>query len=130
MTEHPNLTWFRALCEAEPAVVDDLRDAVAPDVVVHSFGESRLAGDSVGWEEFQAHVEALRRDVADAVAHRAVGYYADDHWTMVSWIITLTRGERTLEMPAIGVWRLDEDRRLAEHWELLRDQRAWDAFVG
>ena len=137
--EHPNLPWFRALCEAadsmeanqaseqEPSI-DNIRDSIADDVVVHTFGASRFAGDSVGWEQFKAHVDQLRT-AGDSLQQEPVGYYADDNWTMVSWIITVARGDRKLSMPAVGVWRLGDDGKLVEHWEILKDQQAWDAFV-
>ena len=68
--EHPNLPWFRALCEAADPMeanraaeqgpsIDNVREAIADDVVVHTFGATRLAGDSVGWEQFTAHVAEL-----------------------------------------------------------------------
>ena len=137
--EHPYLPWFRALCEVadpmeanrgaerEPSI-DNVRQAIADDVVVHTFGASRFAGDSVGWDGFKAHLAELR-GACDSLKQEPVGFYADDNWTMVSWMITVTRGDRTLQMPAVGVWRLNDDTKLAEHWEIIKDQGAWDAFL-
>jgi hypothetical protein len=42
--------------------------------------------------------------------------------------MTASRNGRTLDMRVAGFWRFSGPGRLAEQWEAVPDESAWDAF--
>ena len=131
VTEHPNIDLVRRYTTAMAA--GDMRTALpfyADDLVVHVPGHSRHAGTYHGPEavlEYYTRVgrdtdggfqDVQVRDILASDAHVAV---------LVDW--RLHRGDRTLEVDRVVIYRIAEGR-IAEIWVRDWDQAAYDAFFG
>lgn len=108
-----------------PALLDD---AIVEPFVAHTAGHGPIGGTFVGLAAFKGHIGLLRQLSGGTLNRKAVEYYADDHWAVVPQVMTATRLGRSLEMEVAGFWRFAGPGQLAEHWEAVADEPAWDAF--
>jgi hypothetical protein len=70
----------------------------------------------------------LRRLSGGTLRRAPIEYSADDHWAVVSQVMTASRNGEDLEMRVARFWRFGGPGQLVEHWEVVTDEAAWDAF--
>ena len=91
-------------------------------------GHGPIGGTCVGLAAFKGHIALLRALSRGTLKRASVEYAADDNWAVVPQVMTASRNGRTLEMAVAGFWRISGPNRLAEHWEAVADEAAWDEF--
>jgi len=105
-----------------------LETAISEPFVAHTAGHGPTGGTFVGLAAFKGHIALLRALSGGTLQRASVEYSADDHWAVVPQIMTASRNGRTLHMSVAGFWRFSGPNRLAEHWEAVSDEAAWDEF--
>jgi hypothetical protein len=126
LSHHRNSELLRRIySHQEP---DLLNRSLGSTFLGHSPGSSRISGDWIGIEGFTEHGRRLNELSNGSFEHTPTGSYSNSAWGMVPSIIHVSRNGRAMEMKGCGVWRFDDDGRIAEHWEMLEDQRTWDLF--
>jgi len=129
-TEHPHAKLFEriyrpTLAGERPALLDD---SIVEPFVAHTAGHAPIGGTFVGLRGFQGHIALLRSLSGGTLRRTSIEYSADDDWAVVSQVMTATRGGKDLEMRVAGFWRFRGPGQLAEHWEAVADEAAWDDF--
>jgi ketosteroid isomerase-like protein len=123
---HPNEELLRRLYDGDRQA---LYERMASDYVVHVAGTSAAAGDFTGPDGHRQHVELFTRFTQGAVTKELSGtVLADDHWGLVPQLLVAERDGNRLVQRGFGVWRF-QDGAVAEHWGLVADQAAFDAFL-
>jgi ketosteroid isomerase-like protein len=104
-------------------------ESLAEDYVCHTLGDSPLAGDFVGAEGMRAHVAQMRELSGGTFKAGPRGpMLVDDVHALVPTRVMASRPDgRQLDMEGLGLWRF-ADGKVAEHWELPLDLKAFDAF--
>ena len=107
--------------------LEELQQLFAEDVVWHTGGRSRLAGDKQGRDAAFAYFGQLgeltdgtfRAELRDIVANdeHVVGLHTD----------TAQRGGKSLSLREVLVFHL-RDGRVVEAWEHYEDSQTWDEF--
>ena len=125
MTEHPNVALLRKIYARDR---DTFFRMVTPGYACHTPGSGPVAGSVSGAEGMQRHIEQGQELSGGTfrVTHQNA-FLADDHWGLVPVRLSGQRPDRTLDMPAFGVWRF-ESGLIAEHWENPLDIPSFDAF--
>lgn len=124
---HPNEELLRRFYGGDRKA---LRERMAPDYVAHVPGSGAAAGDYHGPEGHARHVEVLTSLSGGSLSKQLPGtFLADDHWGLVPSLLTAQRGGERLAVQGFGLWRFREGA-VAEHWGLVADQPAFDAFFG
>ncbi|MFJ7217810.1 hypothetical protein [Amycolatopsis sp. NPDC098790] len=128
--DHPHAKLFEriyspTLTGRRPALLDD---SIVEPFVAHTAGHGPIGGTFVGLEAFKGHIALLRELSGGTLRRASIEYSADDHWAVVSQVMTASRNGKTLEMRVAGFWRFSGPEQLAEHWEAVTDEAAWDAF--
>lgn len=131
-SDHPNAKLFEriygpTMAGGGPALLDG---AITEPFVAHTAGHGPIGGTFVGLEAFKGHIALLRHLSGGTLRRASIEYSADDHWAVVAQVMTATRNGRSLEMEVevAGFWRFRGPGQLAEHWEAVTDEAAWDAF--
>lgn len=129
-SDHPNAKLFERIYSptlngAAPASLDT---AITEPFIAHTAGHGPIGGTFVGLEAFKGHIALLRHLSGGTLRRASIEYSADDHWAVVSQLMTASRNGQTLEMQVAGFWRFSGPGQLTEHWEAVSDESAWDAF--
>lgn len=129
-SDHPNAKLFEriygpTMAGGGPALLDS---AIVEPFVAHTAGHGPIGGTFVGLEAFKGHIALLRRLSGGTLRRASIEYSADDNWAVVAQVMTASRNGRQLEMEVAGFWRFRGPGELAEHWEAVTDEAAWDAF--
>ena len=128
--DHPHAKLFEriyspTLSGQGPAQLDD---SITEPFVAHTAGHGPIGGTFVGLQAFKGHIALLRRLSGGTLRRASIEYSADDSWAVVSQLLTASRNGENLEMRVAGFWRFSGPEQLAEHWEAVTDEAAWDAF--
>jgi hypothetical protein len=127
--DHANAKLLERLYEAaasgNPAV---MAQAIREPFVAHTAGHGLIGGTFVGLDAFRGHIALLRALCDGTLKRKSIEFYADDHWAVTPQVLTASRGGRDLEMAVTGFWRFSVVGQIAEHWEAVSDEAAWDAF--
>ncbi len=123
--EHPNAVVVRRFLNAWfDGDFDTWTALAADDIVIHMRGKPALDGSYQGregvmrfFETFAGiDVESLEMDVEDVVA--------DDRYAMIIMRTSYRRGDERLELRNACAYRLDDDGRIAEAWNVSDSQAA------
>jgi hypothetical protein len=122
---HPNALILRAGYD-DPSIHATI---FADGFVAHTPGQNPIAGDWKGAAPMAEHLSRIRRLSGDTMKVRPLTHIAlaNDDFGVVFSRATASRGALGLDQYVCGVWRFDHGR-IAEHWELVSDPHAWDAF--
>lgn len=124
MSEHPNAALLRRIYSGE---ADAVYGALAPEYVAH-VPAAAIEGDYAGANGHRAHREAIMRLTNGTLRKLQLdAFLANDEWGIVPFTLTAERDGQTLNVQAFGIWRF-RDGKIAEHWAMVADQRAFDAF--
>lgn len=120
-------TGDRELSPEERAeLISSLAGRFSPDWVIHTGGQRHATiGDVSHGRESTARRQRLSGGTFEAKADWAL---ADDTWGAIHSRVTAERDRRTLDVESLGMWRFAPDGTPVEHWELVSDPEAWDAF--
>lgn len=122
--EHPNAVLLRE----GYGDLGVLADACADNIVVHSLGSRGVAaGDWVGKPAFLERLGEMFTRSGNSIALPVESVIANDHFGVVLARFTADNGERDLDVPICGVWRI-EDGTLVEHWENVADWTLFEDF--
>lgn len=122
--EHTNA----ALLRAGYADLTVLAEACADDIVVHSNGSRGVAsGDWVGKAAFLDRMGEMFRRSGNSIALPVENVVANDHFGVVLARFTAGNGDRMLDVPICGVWRIHNGT-LVEHWENVADWTRFEDF--
>lgn len=129
-TDHPHAQLFERIYGPTkdgdgPALLDAV---ITEPFVAHTAGHGSIGGDFVGLAAFKGHIGLLRELAGGTLKRTSIEYSADENWAVVGQTMTASRAGRTLHMDVAGFWRFSGPDRLAEHWEAVADEAAWDAF--
>jgi uncharacterized protein len=129
-TDHPHTTLFERIYGPTkdgdgPALLDSV---ITEPFIAHTAGHGPIGGTHVGLAAFKAHIALLRELAGGTLRRTSVEYAANDQWAIVGQTMTASRNGRTLEMDVAGFWRFRAPHQLAEHWEAVSDEAAWDTF--
>lgn len=112
--------------EESAALIRSLTTRFSPDWVIHTGGQRHA---SIGDVQHGMTVSARRRELTGDTFEVAVDWaLADDTWGAIHSHVTAHRDGRTLDVESVGMWRFAADGTPVEHWELISDPEAWDAF--
>jgi hypothetical protein len=122
---HPNALILRAGYD-DPSIHATI---LADGFVAHTPGQNPIAGDWKGAVPMAEHLSRIRRLSGDTMKVRPLTRLAlaNDDFGVVFSRATAARGAHGLDQYVCGVWRFEHGR-IAEHWELVSDPHAWDAF--
>ena len=97
--------------------------------VAHTPGQNPIAGDWQGEVAMAEHLSRIRKLSGDTMKVLPLTRFAlaNDDFGVVFSRATASRGALTLDQYVCGVWRFEHGR-IAEHWELVSNPQAWDAF--
>lgn len=128
--DHPHAKLFEriygpTMAGGGPALLDS---SITEPFVAHTAGHSPIGGRFVGLDAFKGHIALLRHLSGGTLRRLSIEYSADDNWAVVPQRMSATRNGRQLEMDVAGFWRFSGPGQLAEHWEAVADEAAWDAF--
>jgi ketosteroid isomerase-like protein len=114
----------------ERADVAAVRDALAPDVVIHVAGRGPMAGDHKGVDAvFDLVVRSI--DATGGTMHLRVGdVVADEHLAVALVDHELLRGDSWIRFAAVHVWHLGPDGRAVRCDVTFDDAYAVDELFG
>ncbi len=125
---HPNEELFRRGLEAfSNGDIETLNEQFADDIVWHTGGRSRMAGDYTGKEAVFAHLAAFAQETGGTFAVEPHDVLANDEHVVA---LVTTRGERggnQLEDRGVQVLHV-RDGKVTESWFHSSDQYAVDEF--
>ena len=128
MMAHPNEDLIRRGYEAfNKGDTHTLREVFDPEIVWHFPGRSVLAGDHRGTDAvlgFFGRTMELTAGTFRVELHEVV---ADDQHTVGLHLATGEREGRTLEDREVLVFHV-RDNKVAEAWQYIEDQYAYDEF--
>ncbi len=123
--EHPNAARVRAFLNAWfDGDFDTWATLAADDIVIHMRGKPALDGSYRGragvttfFEKFATHdFESLEMEAEDVVA--------DDRYAMIIMRTSYVRGDDRVELRNACAYRIDDDGRIAEAWNVSDSQEA------
>lgn len=98
--------------------------------VSHTPGSSQIAGTFAGLPAHHAHVDKLRSLCNGTFRVTLRGrILADEVHALVPTHVRAQRGERSLDMDAIGLYRFEQGW-VMEHWVVPGDMAIFDSFWG
>jgi ketosteroid isomerase-like protein len=128
MAGHPDLGVFRRVYRAFAAGdMDALSELLTEDVVWHTPGRHRIAGDYTGRAATLDSLEWGFELLGGTYAVDVHDVLANDEHTVALVHITAVRGRKRLDQNCVLVFHV-RDGRIAEAWELWTDQAACDSF--
>jgi hypothetical protein len=130
VNDHPNALFLERLYRRDEDSFALINETLDKEFVCHSPDTGGSVREFVGLEGFLTHVAELAQLSGGTAAITPVSIYADDTWAIVPSIMKASRNGRSLEMAVAGFWRFSGPGHPAEHWEIVSDQSAWDAFWG
>jgi ketosteroid isomerase-like protein len=126
---HPNAEVLRLADEAmERGDIEEFFSYYADDVVVHTAGKNRLAGDYKGIDQLQ-DVFGRFMEAMGEYTFENHAYLADDEHGVILQRGKSVRGGKTSEFNEVFVFHF-RDGKISEMWYLPVDQAGMDALIG
>lgn len=127
-SDHPNAVKLKSAHEAfQKGDLDALFSILAEDCVWHMPGDNVLSGDFRGRAQIMESFGRLQQNVDSYWAYPLDYFGSDDHVVLVAHV-RATRGDKTLEVGEVLLWRVNDEGRLAEVWHVALDHKKWDEF--
>ncbi|MEA2825898.1 MAG: hypothetical protein QOG43_337 [Actinomycetota bacterium] len=127
--EHPNAALVRAFLNAWfDGDFDTWSTLAADDIVIHMRGKPALDGSYRGREGVMTFFENFAGLDVESLEMEAEDIVADDRYAMIIMRTSYRRGEDRLDLRNACAYRIDDDGRIAEAWNVSDDQAAEHEF--
>ena len=121
--EHPNAALVRAFLNAWfDGDFDTLGTLAADDIVIHMRGKPALNGSYQGREGVMTFFENFAGLDVESLEMEAEDVVADDRYAMIIMRTSYRRGDERLELRNACAYRIDDDGRIAEAWNVSDSQ--------
>lgn len=108
---------------------DPLMSRMGSGYRCHTPGDNPIAGTHLGPEGMLAHIARMQALSGQTFRpHHQDTFVTDGRWAVVPVHLHAQREGRTLDQPAFGIWKFDEQGQVTDHWECPTDMPAFDAF--
>ena len=123
--EHPNASRVRAFLNAWfDGDFDTWSTLAADDIVIHMRGKPAIDGSYRGREGVMTFFERFAALDIESLEMEAEDIVADDHYAMIIMRTSYRRGQDRLELRNACAYRIDDDGRIAEAWNVSDSQAA------
>jgi ketosteroid isomerase-like protein len=127
--EHPNAARVRAFLNAWfDGDFDTWATLAADDIVIHMRGKPALDGSYRGQAGVMAFFEKFAALDVESLEMEAEDVVADDRYAMIIMRTSYRRGDDTLELRNACAYRINDDGRIAEAWNVSDSQDAEHDF--
>ena len=127
MDEHPHIALFHRAHEAfERGDRETMRAWFAPDFVWHEPGRNELTGDYRGADEVFGLFDRIASLTDGRFDTHLEDVLANGQHLVALLHLLASRGDRTIDMARVNVYRTQDDGRVLERWGYVGDQASFN----